>query len=398
MYFWRTLCWLASNVLPSGPIARTSPARVVVPARGIRMDPISVLGTGLAFAGVIGMARWSPFGRHRESDPRIPLEAHSDLSVHTRSRQQPRLQSFLSLGPRGFHRVAYTEWGDANNPHLVICVHGFTRNSRDFDVLAARLADRCRVVCMDVVGRGASDWLERADDYDYSLYLSDAAALIARLTAGPRDSGNGGPHPAASTAPIIDWIGTSMGGLIGMLLAAKPNSPIRRMVLNDVGPLVPWPALTRLRNLHLPLEKRFKSREQVESHLREIYATFGPLDDAGWKHVALHSAQQLHDGDYVLAYDPGVMSGMNHARKGIEFGHNFLSGVDLWPTWDRVRSPTLVLRGGESDVLLPSVLQDMERRGPTTRIIEFPGIGHAPWLMAEEQIGPVREFLLAASP
>lgn len=310
---------------------------------------------------------------------------------------QPRFHTFLSLGPGGFHRVAYTEWGDPDNSHIVMCLHGFTRNSRDFDMLAARLADRCRVICMDVVGRGDSDWLQRKEDYDYSLYLSDAAALLARVThvGEPAGADRVDRSPPATRARYVDWVGTSMGGLIGMLLAAKPNSPIRRLVLNDVGPLIPWAALTRLRNMHFPLGTRFRTLEAVEAYLREIFAAFGPLHDQGWKHVAHYSARQLEDGDYALAYDPAIMNSINHARSGIDFGHNFLSGVDLWPTWDQVTCPTLALRGEESDVLVPSIALEMERRGPRAQIVEFPGIGHAPWLMAEDQITVVRDFLLA---
>src|ERR1051325_10814727 len=189
-------------------------------------------------------------------------------------RTEPRRGAFQSLGPSGFHRIAYTDWGSAANPHVVVCVHGFTRNSRDFDVLASRLATECRVICMDVVGRGESDWLKHKDDYDYSLYLSDAAALLAHLTASYVD----GP-------PRIDWIGTSMGGLIGMMLAAKAQAPIHRLVLNDVGPMIPWSGLTRLRNTHLQRPPRFKSLTDAEAHLRQLYAMFGPIADEHWQHV-----------------------------------------------------------------------------------------------------------------
>jgi len=152
---------------------------------------------------------------------------------------EPRLNHFLALGPHGFHRVAYTEWGNADGLHLVVCVHGLTRNSRDFDELAASLADRgCRVACMDVVGRGESDWLEHKQDYGFSQYLSDAAALLARLTAPPARL-SPAPAPGGERGTRIDWVGTSMGGLIGMMLAARRDSPIRRLVLNDVGPMVP---------------------------------------------------------------------------------------------------------------------------------------------------------------
>ena len=152
-----------------------------------------------------------------------------------------RQQSFLSLGPAGFHRVAYTDWGDADNPQVVMCVHGLSRNSRDFDFLAAALQKDYRVVCMDVVGRGESDWLEDRSGYSFSTYLSDAAALVARVTT-PVSAG----FLRESRARCLDWVGTSMGGLIGMLLAAKRGSPIGRLVMNDVGPFVPWNGLMRL--------------------------------------------------------------------------------------------------------------------------------------------------------
>ncbi|MDE2358887.1 MAG: alpha/beta fold hydrolase [Betaproteobacteria bacterium] len=174
-------------------------------------------------------------------------------------------QSFLSLGPDGFHRIAYTEWGDARNAHVVLCVHGLSRNSRDFDPLAEELETRYRVVCMDVVGRGDSDWLADKSGYSFSTYLSDAASLIARVTTpvtgGLLDSLHarlGGSRPAAR----LDWVGTSMGGLIGMLLAAKPGSPIRRLVLNDVGPFVPWDALISLKG-HVGSETRFASEVET---------------------------------------------------------------------------------------------------------------------------------------
>src|SRR5258706_15996879 len=191
--------------------------------------------------------------------------------------RKPRLNLFLSLGPHGFHKVAYTEWGNPRARHLVVCVHGLTRNSRDFDELAADLADwGCRVVCMDVVGRGDSDWLEHKEDYGFALYLSDAAALLARLTAPPHKVSLLRRLQGASVGQRIDWIGTSMGGLIGMMLAARRDSPIRRLVLNDVGPLVPWGALVRLKLSTTGAGARFASLAEVERHLLETYASSGP--------------------------------------------------------------------------------------------------------------------------
>ncbi len=310
----------------------------------------------------------------------------------------PRSRYFPSLGPRGFHRVAYTEWGSPHNPHTVICVHGLTRNSRDFDYLAARLAADCRVVCMDVPGRGASDWLADKSDYGFALYQSDAATLLAHVMAHPggtlhdlarvlRHSG----HPER-----VDWVGTSMGGLIGMMLAAKLGSPIGRLVLNDIGPLVPWPGLIRLKNVHAGLNAKFKTLGELEQHLRVACAQFGPIDDAKWRHVARHSGRKNDDGTWSQAYDPGIVSALRRGNNGgLEFGPDFLLGVDLWPVWETIKCPTLVLRGTESDLLLESTAKQMAERGPKARVVEFAGIGHAPWLMNDDQIDVVRDFLLA---
>ena len=310
----------------------------------------------------------------------------------------PRSRYFPSLGPRGFHRVAYTEWGSPHNPHTVVCVHGLTRNSRDFDYLAARLAADCRVVCMDVPGRGASDWLADKSDYGFALYQSDAATLLAHVMAHPggtlhdlarvlRHSG----HPER-----VDWVGTSMGGLIGMMLAAKLGSPIGRLVLNDIGPLVPWPGLIRLKNVHAGLNAKFKTLGELEQHLRVACAQFGPIDDAKWRHVARHSGRKNDDGTWSQAYDPGIVSALRRGNNGgLEFGPDFLLGVDLWPVWETIKCPTLVLRGTESDLLLESTAKQMAERGPKARVVEFAGIGHAPWLMNDDQIDVVRDFLLA---
>jgi pimeloyl-ACP methyl ester carboxylesterase len=318
-----------------------------------------------------------------------------------KSFMSPRLNHFSSLGPHGFHRVGYTEWGNPRSDRLVVCVHGLTRNSRDFDALAEDLAGHgYRVACMDVVGRGSSDWLEHKEDYGFALYVSDAAALIARVTAPPA-AGLGALLRAlrgAGEEPKIDWIGTSMGGLIGMMLAAKPNSPIRRLVLNDVGPLVPWPALVRLKLATSGAGARFADLDEVERHLRGACATFGPLRDSQWRHLAAYGSQRREDGSYVLAYDPAIVNTMRRpANAGVEFGSDFLLGIDLWPVWDAVKCPTLVLRGKESDLLLESTARQMQSRGPHAEVAEIPGVGHAPWLMSEDQIRIVRGFLAGES-
>jgi len=307
--------------------------------------------------------------------------------------------TFLSLSPGGFHRLAYLDWGRHGAEHVVVCVHGLSRNCRDFDALAHDLARDCRVVCPDVVGRGDSEWLADKSDYCFSTYLSDAAALIARITAPAPPPSFGtirGRRPAGAGPAHIDWIGTSMGGLIGMLLAAKRASPIRRLVLNDVGAFIPWSALYRLKG-YVAGGGAFRSARDVEAYLRDACAAFGPLTDDQWRHLAEHSASPGDDGRYHLRYDPAIGDTMRRVSAPdpeLPLGPNFLSGIDLWSTWTELRCPTLVLRGGESDVLSRETVQRMQALRPGVEVVEFPGVGHAPALMSADQIAAVREFLL----
>ncbi len=270
------------------------------------------------------------------------------------------------LSLHGFHRLTYYEWGDPANPKVVICVHGLTRNGRDFDDIARALSSEYRVLCPDIAGRGASEWLTHAGDYSYPVYCADMASLIAR-----------------SGAQTVDWIGTSMGGLIGMLLAAQPNSPIRKLVMNDVGPFIPKASLERLAT-YVGNPASYDSFEAFEQYIRVVSAPFGPLTDAQWRHLAQTSALRMPDGRWMSNYDPVIAQPF----KGP------ITDVVLWPFWDQVRAPTLLLRGKESDLLLTETARDMTMRGPKAKLVEFAGIGHAPMLMAADQIDVVREFLL----
>ena len=259
-------------------------------------------------------------------------------------------------------------------------MHGLARNSRDFDFLADELTPECRVLCMDVAGRGESDWLENKNEYTFATYQRDAAAMLAR-----------------TGATAVDWVGTSMGGLIGMFLAARPRSPIRRLVLNDVGALVPWAALFRMKG-YITRGRRFSDLGEVEAYLRQVCAPFGPLTDEQWKHMARHGARR-EDGEgsspYVLRYDPAIGEGLHgHIDPEFPMGPDMLRGIDLWNVWSKVTCPTLVLRGADSEVLLKKTLDEMQSRKPGLQVVEFPGVGHAPALMNEEQIGVVKRFLL----
>ncbi len=295
-----------------------------------------------------------------------------------------REHSFLGLGPHGFHRIAYTEWGNPGNPHVVVCVHGLTRNARDFDFLAMALESNCHVACPDIAGRGQSDWLSHSEDYSYPVYLSDMAALLARIGPGTRVSRFIARLLHRSSERYIDWVGTSMGGLIGMMLAAQPKSPIRRLIMNDVGPRVPADALRRLAE-YVGKDYHFASFEEFEAYVRKVSAPFGPLSDAQWHHIATHSARKFDDGSYGFKYDPKI---------GEPFKSGFFQDVDLWQYWEKVRCPVLILRGAESDLLPRETAMIMCKREARTELVELPGIGHAPMLMSADQIKIVRNFLL----
>ncbi|HET7729005.1 MAG TPA: alpha/beta hydrolase [Usitatibacter sp.] len=268
------------------------------------------------------------------------------------------------LDPHGFHWMRYTEWGDAKNPRVLVCVHGLTRCGRDFDYIAERLADAYRVVCPDVVGRGRSDWLRDPADYTYPVYCQDMATLIASLHA-----------------ETLDWIGTSMGGIIGMILAGMPGSPVRKLVMNDVGSFIPKASLERIGE-YVGAEPEFDSIESLEAALRGT-SPFGPLTDAQWRHLAVH-VSKLENGKWRFRYDPGI-------------GNNFHAvppaDIDLRPYWGMVRGPVLVIRGESSDLLLPETLEEMKRR-PHTETFLVPRTGHCPMLMEDAQVAAVRQFLL----
>jgi pimeloyl-ACP methyl ester carboxylesterase len=278
----------------------------------------------------------------------------------------------FGLDSRGFHRVHYYDWGSPDAERIVICAHGLTRNGRDFDFLAQALQADFRVICPDIAGRGRSDWLAAKEDYGYPQYCADMAALIARVTAG------GSPRR-------IYWVGTSMGGIIGMLLAARHDTPICKLVVNDVGAVIPKAALERI-GTYVGQDPRFRSLQDMETMVRAVLAPFGPLTDAQWRHVTETGAKQHADGSWGMRYDPDI---------GLAFRKGPLAGVEFWPVWDTIACPTLLLRGADSDLLQKDTAHAMTRRGPKPALVEFKGIGHAPMLMADDQIKVVRDFLAA---
>jgi pimeloyl-ACP methyl ester carboxylesterase len=270
------------------------------------------------------------------------------------------------LSPRGFHRVAYREWGERDNPRVLVCVHGLTRNARDFDALAQQLSARYRVVCPDVVGRGDSAWLGDPGQYTYAQYLSDMTALLARLDIDE-----------------VDWLGTSMGGLIGMMLAAQPGTPIRRLVLNDTGPFIPQAALERLA-AYVGTHPQFETFEEAEAHLRHVHAPFGALSDEQWRELTERSVTGSSDIGYSSRYDPEIGTALRQAPPG---------DVDLWAVWEQVQCPALVLRGEQSDLLLRETAAAMATRGPCATVVQVARCGHAPALLDAEQIAVIADWL-----
>lgn len=273
---------------------------------------------------------------------------------------------FRALDATGFHSVRYVEHGPADAARTVVCVHGLTRNGRDFDPLATALAAAgFRVVCPDVVGRGASDRLADPAGYNYGQYQQDMATLIAHLGV-----------------ETVDWVGTSMGGLIGMMLAVRPGTPIARLVINDVGPFLPKAALARLAE-YVGLDPLFPDRAAGEAYLRRVFAPFGALDDGDWRALARHGLEPA-EGGFRLAYDPALRQGLLAAQD---------QDVDLWPVWDAIRVPTLLLWGRKSDLLTEELALEMTRRGPKPALVAFDDVGHAPPLRSAAQIGPVVDWL-----
>ncbi len=274
--------------------------------------------------------------------------------------------SCVGLNSSGFHHLHYTDWGDTDNPRLLLCMHGLTRNGRDFDRLAEHFSDRYRVVCPDFVGRGKSDRLPNPMEYDFPQYLRDAASLLAHLPARE-----------------ITWLGTSMGGVLGMLVAALPNNPVHRLILNDVGPFIPKTALERIKQ-SLERPERYPDLNAVEQLLRRVHAPFGPLSDRQWREMAVHSSVQTEQGDYRLHYDPAIATPFREKEMG---------DVDLWAVWCQIQCPTLVLRGAESDILPEATADRMLESGPRTERVTFAGIGHAPALLEADQWAPIEHWL-----
>lgn len=292
----------------------------------------------------------------------------------------------LEPTPTPGHRMAYWEWNNTGNPqhpHVVLCVHGLTRQGRDFDTLARELSQHARVICPDVAGRGHSDWLAEPQAYQVPYYAADMLALLAALHAD---------------APMetLDWVGTSMGGLIGMGIAGQSGLPlpvpVRRLVLNDVGPTLEWSALSRI-GQYVGQPLRFETEQQAADVLWMVSSSFGPHTPAQWLQLSRPMLRALPGGGLTLHYDPAIAE----AFKSLTQEGALVAEQQLWQLYDQITAGTLVLRGAESDLLSVVTAQQMAQRGPRAQVVEIAGVGHAPTLIAPDQVALVRDFLWSAS-
>jgi len=298
------------------------------------------------------------------------------VNVGTLKMSEPRLKSVLCSSPAGLHRMAYKEWGDPANTRVLVCVHGVTRVSGDFDALARALSDRYRVVCPDVVGRGRSDKLRDPASYVIPQYVADMVTLIARVTAnGADDEG-------------VHWFGTSMGGLIGIGLASLEGSPIRRMVINDIGPVLDPAAMARIGD-YIGQDIRFKSFDEGATYVRMVSTPFGPHSDTEWDKLARDVLVQRPDGHWALHYDLNLAAPF----KALTPEQVARDQAQLWAAYDAIRCPTLLVRGEQSDLLSRATAEEMTRRGPRPALTEVAGVGHAPTFVQPAQIAIARDFL-----
>lgn len=281
---------------------------------------------------------------------------------------EPELRTVVCAHPGGLHRLAYWQWGDPRNDRVVVCVHGLSRTGRDFDTLARRLSATHRVVCPDMIGRGRSERVADPMLYQVPQYVADCVTLIARLDV-----------------PSVAWVGTSMGGLIGMMLAALDGAPLARLLLNDVGPVLSAEGLTRIRD-YVGADPTFASFEDGEAEVRRLSAGFGPLTDAQWRLLSRHTIVPRDGGGWGFHYDPRIATPIRAQAD---------AAPPLWPWYDRIACPVWLVRGAQSDLLAAEVADEMTRRGPRAVRVDVPGVGHAPTFIPDDQIAIVEQFLRA---
>ena len=302
----------------------------------------------------------------------------------------PQLEWVTCPHPEGQHRMAYWRWGDASARRVVVCVHGLTRQGRDFDRLAqalvARSPEPLKVICPDVAGRGRSEWLSPASLYQIPQYASDMLAMLGQIHLQL-----GSDKPLHS----LDWVGTSMGGLIGMVLAGQPGlplpCPIRRLVLNDVGPAITWSSVQRMQ-AYVGQYGQFRDLDDAAAALWTLSQGFGPVLPEVWREMSAHMTRPGTDGALTLHYDPAI----GVPLRALTPEAATAGEASLWALYDQIQAQTLLIRGGQSDLLTLDTALAMTQRGPRAQLETWPDCGHAPTLTAENQMAVVCQFVLGA--
>ncbi len=323
----------------------------------------------------------------------FPRSAHRLFpNVMNSLTRQPLLEFVACPHPQGQHRMAYWRWGDVRSPHVVVCVHGLTRQGRDFDRLAQALVAKApcplQVICPDVAGRGRSDWLSNPEDYQVAQYASDMLAMLVQVNAQLCAT------PASGHAiQTLDWVGTSMGGLIGMALAGQPGlslpAPVRRLVLNDVGPSIAWSSLQRMQG-YVGQYGQFHDLDEAAAALWALSKGFGPVPAQLWRDMSSHMTRIDTNGALTLHYDPAIGVNLRAMTPEVATASEAL----LWTLYDHIQAPTLLIRGQDSDLLTAETAWEMTQRGPRAQLDTWSGFGHAPTLTGDDQVAVVAKFLL----
>jgi pimeloyl-ACP methyl ester carboxylesterase len=277
-----------------------------------------------------------------------------------------KTKHIISSNARGKHRIVYQDWGDENNPRVLLCVHGLTRNSRDFDYIADHLSSQYRVIAPDIVGRGQSDWLADSSLYTLEQYINDMGSLLKALNIGE-----------------VDWLGTSLGGLIGMAIASAPHSPIKHLILNDIGPVIKKEAIAYLAT-SLAETPHFNSLDELKGFLKEAYSAMGHLDHGFWEHMATYDHRITPEGRLTRNFDPKITHWV---------GSMTSADLAMWDLWENIQCPTLVLHGELSIILTPEICKEMLARNSHATVVTLPKVGHTPSLMTEAQIAVVENWL-----
>jgi pimeloyl-ACP methyl ester carboxylesterase len=313
----------------------------------------------------------------------IVMTTHEPLHI-----SQPQLEGVVCQHPEGQHRMSYVRWGHPQARRVVVCVHGLTRQGRDFDRLAQALVVRSKeplqVICPDVAGRGRSEWLSNPALYQIPQYSADMLAMLAQVQAQM------GSDPMLS----LDWVGTSMGGLIGMVLAGQPGlplpAPIRRLVLNDVGPAITWSSVERMKT-YVGQYGEYPDLDAAAAAMWALSQGFGPVPADVWREMSSHMTRPGNDGALTLHYDPAI----GVPLRAMTPENATVGEATLWALYDQIKAQTLLIRGQDSDLLTPETALEMTQRGPRARLETWPGFGHAPTLTGDDQIQAVASFLLS---